>query len=376
MKLPMTGVGGYLFLTLMLVAQLAGAEENHQQRILPNAPDKARFELRDREWPGQPGAASVCLWKDDAVAALSITIDDNWASDHPWWLEMGQKYGLHFTWFVISGHVDGSHPIVGKWSDFAKLLKAGHDVQSHTVFHLNTADPGWKSIESEYADSVKQIEAGLPGHRVVALAYPGGKNTALNDTNVAAKYYSGCRGTAGHMNPAAQINYLNANSIGGAINLTECPWSSGNLETALNAPKKAADKWYRAWYCCHFHGVNEPERAKLDKSFAYVTQKVNEGELWVGLFREVCLYGQERDTAHLEVKESSPSRIVINLTDAMDDKLFDCPLTVKVRLPSAWTAAKALQGSKAAACRILAHDDARFALVDVIPDRGEVVVTQ
>jgi Polysaccharide deacetylase len=356
----------------VLLAGMVNAE-NRQQRILAEAPAAGRFTIKDRDWPTQPGEASICLWKDDALAALSITVDDNWAADHPWWLEMGQKYGLRVTWFVISGRVSGSNPFNGTWAGFRKLLDAGHDVQSHSVTHLHTEEPGWKDVEWEYAESAKQIEAGLPGHRAVALAYPGGKNSNLNDPAIAAKYYIGCRGATGSVNPANKINYLRTNSLGGVPNIGTAQWESQDLLSALESGRAKNKDLYRAWYCCHFHGVDKPEvRAAVEKSFAFVSEKTKAGELWPGLFADVIRYGQERDTARLEVRKATPQQVVLAVADDMDDTLFDYPLTVKLRL--AWPSAQATQNGKAAACRVIEHAGAKFALVDVVPDRGEVVI--
>lgn len=366
-----------LMLTLLASGWLAlgdGRAEGQQQRILPEPPAAGRFVVKDRDWPTQPGEASICLWKDDAIASLSITVDDNWAPDHAWWLEMGRKHGLRVTWFVISGRVGGRNASFGgTWDGFRKLLAAGHDVQSHTATHLHTEDPGWKGIESEYADSRKQIEAGLPGHRVLALAYPGGKNASLNDPALAARYYIGCRGTTGSVNPANKINYLRTHSVGGPIKFGNAQFESQDLLSTLEKGRARNAGLYRAWYCCHFHGVKPEERARTEESFAALGQKVAAGVLWAGLFKDVVRYGQERDTARLQVLQATPRQVVLTVTDEMDDALFDFPLTVKVRL--AWLSARATQNGRAVACRVIEHDGATFALVDAVPDRGEVTVT-
>jgi len=59
----------------------------------------------------------------------------------------------------------------------------------------------------------------------------------------------------------------------------------------------------------------------------------------------------------------------------MDDKLFDFPLTVKVRLPEAWTAVAAVQGDKPVEAKIVEHEGGKFALVKAVPDRGAVTLT-
>ena len=109
--------------------------------------------------------------------------------------------------------------------------------------------------------------------------------------------------------------------------------------------------------------------AKLDNLAKY------KDRIWIDTFPAVAKYGQERDTATLKTVSSDAKRIALSLADRMDDTLFDEPLTLKVRLPDAWTSVRATQGGKPVAARIVEHDGAAYALVDAIPDRGEIVLT-
>ena len=352
-------------------AALGQSNEKPPAKPVPIAP---RFQINDRDWPANFGEGSVCLWKDDSLAALSITIDDNWAPDHPWWLEMGRKYGLRLTWFVITGRV-GTGLNWGTWDDFRKLFHEGHDVQSHTLTHLHTESPEWKGIEPEYVVSQRAIEKEIPGDKCLALAYPGGPNSALNDPEIAAKYYVCARGATGSVNSANQTNYKQTNSIGADIFIGDAKFPSQDLTTLLEKKPSGMGNYYRGWYCCHFHGVKPETREHLEQRFAVVKQKVQSGELWPGLFREVCQYGQERDTAHLETREASPARVVLQLTDKMDDARFDFPLTLKVRLDPTWTTVKAVQNSKEVEAKRIEHDGAVYALVQAVPDRGPLILT-
>ena len=365
----MRHLGAAVLSTLALAASGFGQEDDRRLRILVGTPDGPRLAVTDRQWPARHGQSTLCLWKDDALAALTLTVDDNMSQDHEWWLEQGKKYGLRITWFVITGRVGTGGPW-GTWEGFRKLLKAGHDVQSHTVTHLHT-EGDWKGIEWEYSESARQIEANLPGHRAVCLAYPGGKNSGLNDPGVAARYYLGCRGTTGSINAADRINYANTHSTG--LNIGTAKFPSQDLMTALEKRPDGHARLWRSWVCCHFHGV-EKLKTELAGRFAAVRQKAEEGALWVALFREAVQYGQERDTATLSVKEASPARIVLALSDRMEDGLFGFPLTVKTRVDG-WAAVKATQDGKPLAAKIIEHEGGRFALVQAIPDRGDVTLT-
>ncbi len=71
----------YLVLNLAsagcVVSCLAG--EGKQLGSLPRC-ESPRFELTERVWPAEVHKPHVCLWKDDALAAVSITVDDNTAT--------------------------------------------------------------------------------------------------------------------------------------------------------------------------------------------------------------------------------------------------------------------------------------------------------
>jgi len=262
----MSNVGvRYLFLLAFAVAPLRSTADDaaeHQRLTLTERPEQPRFELCDRDWPGKFGEASVCLWKDDALAACSITIDDNTAPDHAWWQEMSKKYGLRVTWFIVTSSVGTGWG--GTWEGWQRLHAQGHDVQSHTVNHLRTTSPTWKGVENEYSESIRQIEANMPDNRVLTLAYPGGKDQdKLNDPKLAAKHYIGCRGGAGLINPANRINYVQTNSIGMLhVDEPKAPWADMQ---ALFQKTARRDSVYRGWYCSHYHQVKPDAREREGK---------------------------------------------------------------------------------------------------------------
>lgn len=343
-----------------------------QRLNLYGTPSGARFTLStDRVWPDDPGEAHVCLWDGDRYAAMSVTIDDNMAVDHQWWLDTLGPLDMHVTWFAITGRI-GLGGYWGTWPGFQTLLDAGHDVQSHTVTHLHHEDPGWVSIEWEYTHSIEQIEENMPPHRCIALAYPGGGNSYLNDSSIAAKYFFAARGVSGHLNKANEINYLSTGSVGGNVGRDV---TDAILYGTSGVPWFGNNKYLRAWACTHFHGAgDEATRAANAANLAYI--KSMESEIWFALFADALKYGQQRDTARLAVTENTAERIRFTLTDQMLDALFDYPLTIKVRLPAAWSSASAVQNGQTVPCTTVDHNGDLFALVKAVPDRGEVTLTE
>ncbi|MEZ4222767.1 MAG: polysaccharide deacetylase family protein [Polyangiaceae bacterium] len=318
-----------------------------------------------RTWPSSYGQAMISLWHDDTIGALTLTVDDNSAPDHPWWLAQGQAHNLKVTWFVITNKVVGNYG--GTWPGFANLVKAGHDVQSHTVSHLNDG----LTLDDEYKLSQQDIEKNLPGVRAITLAYPGGTHPISNDPKVAAKYYIGARGTVGQDNKIGSTNYMMINSLSGKI-ILDPTHNAGLPNIVVKNPARA--KSFRGWYCVHYHQMTDAVKTDALAGFSFID--AHQQDLWVGLFREVSLYGQERDAATLTVPHVSADTIAVEVKDSLPDALFDFPLTVKVALDASWSKASASQNGKGVNVKIVQHGGKPFALVDAVPDRGPVILSR
>lgn len=223
-------------------------------------------------------------------------------------------------------------------------------------------------IDWEYAQSIAQIEAHIPGKKVSALAYPGGKNTVYNNRELAAKHFRVARGATGAPNKANQTDYISTNALSS--------WNfdspqGGNPNNILD-PNLYGGRYYRGWVILFAHGVSA-NPGLFAKTFEFI--KANREKLWVGLYTDVAKYGQERDTATLKVISPGPEKITFQLTDEMDDRYFNFPLTVKVRIPNEWKSVEALQGDKPADAKIIQHEGAAYALVQSVPDAGLVTLT-
>lgn len=365
-------------LSLMMAGAGAARGEREQLRNLAGVPLAQRNPISlEKVWPADVGGTHVCLWKDDKVGAFSVTIDDNTKPDHAWWLEQGRKYGFRFTWFVVTdGLLKGANPgFTGTWQDFQTLLDNGHDVQSHTVSHRSKSAN--LPLEDDYAPAIEQINTHLKGTRCLTMAYPGGGLT--NDPAVAARFFAGSRGTRNFPNSPSP-NYLETHSIGGVASALIEPGNKGDWASIIGVVEKHDKRRsvYRSWYCVHFHGVhaNEATRQKLEPPalalLDYVKQ--HEDKFWVALFREVILYGQERDTATVTVKGVDDREIRFDVSDRMADDWYDFPLTVKVRVQNTWQQAEASQDKHAVPVSMIDHEGARYALVQAVPDRGEIVL--
>lgn len=336
----------------------------------------ARFRITDITWPAQEGDAEICLWHDDRLAALSITIDDNSAPDIPWWREKAAAHGFRATWFVITGRISGPNAFNGTWAEYQSLLDEGHGVESHSVGHLHMdkgpgpGGSGW-SIDWEYAESLRQLHTHLTGPRASALAYPGGANKTHNNRELAARLFRAARGGSGMPNAANRTDYLNINGMSG-FHFGEAAQAWADLRNLIDRTIYG-DRAYRGWAVVLAHLVTDKARPSWERLFEFID--ANRDKLWVGLFTDIAKYGQQRDTARLSVEENAPGRIRFSITDGMDDAYFDHPLTVKIRVPDAWASVSATQAGEPVAARREVRGSAVYALVQAVPDRGPVVCT-
>lgn len=356
---------------------LSDAQVNNglQKRNLSEAsPVPPRFvRPLDKVWPAQANEIDIALWKDDKFAAVSISIDDNIKPDHSWWTGISNQYGWKFTWYVIEDRIGTSNG--GEWSDFQTLFNQGHDIESHTLTHSKDADgtPDYDNtrpeseIIVEYRDSLIAMNQNITGNDAETIAYPYGRF----QRNPAADYAIAARGTIGSPNKPERTDYLNISSLSDNglkdIYLDSILLGTGSAPTAW----LGNNSYKRGWAGVFFHTVQNRTETAADLA----NLSARSSDLWIGLLKDVAKYGQERDTANITVTTNTSTQLAFNLSDDMDDSLFDYPLTLKVRLHNAWNTVNATQAGAAIGATIVTHGGAKFALIQAVPDKGIVVVT-
>ncbi len=354
-----------------------------QLRILPPCEKgKPRIQVPTaRVWPANPGEGDVCLWSMDRFGACAITIDDNCQPDHEWWLNLTDELGIKVTWFVITDGVvkngDREGTFQGCWKEWQKLADAGHSIQSHTTNHSSATNLPPEVVAHMYGDSLKAINDNITNNFACTIAYPCG--VAYEEE--IGKYAIGGRGVYGVPSPAGSINYRVTNKgAGGKAHVQMVAFGETTEEPKWIQTKTELMRGLNVVLYHFVHAGRDAEEKARNAADAEAQVRhiasLKDDHLWVCRFDDVMKYGQERDTAKLTVKSSSADRIVFDLSDDMDDGLFDFPLTVKFRLPDGWKSVKAEQGGRPVDAEFVEHDGAPYALVYAVPDRGETSVSE
>lgn len=365
------------------------------------APEGDRFELPlQQTWPTADYGAEVCLWQYDRYAALSFGHDDNCDWDIPFLLRESERNGFKLTWWLITKNIGdaGSTSGSGNWPEWRECFAAGHAIESHSHTHEwhgggrtvpdAAADAGMSEEEyvefCMYSNSLAIIREKIPGCKPSTLAFPGGEVYP----EVANRYFVSGRSVGPYINRANAINYQSVNASSSGID-------PGYINAMLGGRggSKALAGWmgafndaknYRGWFVPFLHTESTHDGLPNAGHEAGVAEQIQRFELlgrhrrhlWLGTYPAIAKYGQSRDTATLTVGTKSASKITFSLVDQMRDDWYDEPLTVKVRLPAAWAqgGVAATQGGNALDAFYIEREGAKYALVNAVPDRGEVTL--
>jgi hypothetical protein len=358
-------------------------EFNQTERINLDPTTTQRFTTIDKQWGTNFGDAAVCLWKDDKVSAFSITIDDNIETETDFWKAKQATYGFPFTWFLITEAgtwpgFDGAgveSANVKDWNKYIDLAQLGNFIDCHddrNYYNTVGSIPNPDSLKyvSRLKATRQKVDGMLSstGNKALCYAYPFGEG----NSNWARTQFIAFRGTTGVLNQANKVNYLNINSVSSpAISAAPATY----IDPLLNKVSTLFNvNYYRGWGSTHFHGLyTDDAKTKADNLLQYLFARKD--SIWVSGFSAIAQYSQSRDTHHLTVNSITTTQIKFTLTDEMSDDLFFQPLTVKIKVGNDWANVTAIQNGISVAASLLSHNGSKYALVNAIPDRGQVTVT-
>ncbi len=312
---------------------------------------------------GDYGSANIALWYNDAIAVLTITADDNFTGDFAQWTEWSQTYGTPVSLMAPSG---GYHGNTNTWLE---MNAVGNEVQPHGHHHYANTFYGSPYITTAQAWndaylSKVDIERAT-GNRALILAHPCGYNASFNKI-----LYIAGRATPNMPNPVGLVNY-------NSVNIQTIP---GAADFANLFDPTVTNQWakysYGCWLAFLEHGIIDSVRAQYEAFLPLAKERIDSGELWGTVFSAAAQYGQERDTATLTMTSIGADVLTFTLTDKMNDMLFDHALTVKIKVDSTWSDARAYQNGLECETRMVTEDGETYVYVNAVPDKGEVKVVR
>ena len=306
----------------------------------------------------------VGTWRGFKPAAVSYTFDDGCSNQFSVAVPMFNEKGYKLTLFtVISTMFPG-------WSKLQAAAADGHEIASHTMTHTNLGSASDAQQLIELRDSQAALDANITTQKCVTMAYP---YCAQGKDSITSQYYIAARTCSGQLVPATPANFM-------AISSYVCG-SQGSVQTALDFQSRANGAVAsKAWLVYLIHGIDADggysplPSATLKASLDYLS--TNKAKFWVDSFGNVARYIRERNAATLTETSSNAMRITLQVTDNLDEAIFNYPITVRRPLPVPWTAATATQNGQPVPTETAAINGTNYVMFDVVPDRGEVVLSR
>lgn len=296
----------------------------------------------------------VGTWANFCKGAVSHTFDDNTSNQLSMGVPLFNEKGFHMTIFT-------SQSFNPDWNGLKNAFEQGHEIGSHSIGHNNMA--------TDFAASQKAIQDNVPGEKCISYAYPYCENPGG-----ATEVYVAARDCDGYPNPTTPDDF---GKIKSQITGTTQYNGINDLQGMNNLADIAVEE--NGWCVYLHHGVEG------DYNFAATSLHLLEGNLdylnenrdkvWCETFGNVARYIKERDAATVKKKDSDSKTITVEVTDNLDDNIFDYPLSIRLPVEETWSSPSVKQADKEVEDTIVEVDGKKYLMFQAVPDGGDVVIT-
>ncbi len=198
---------------------------------------------------------------------VTISFDDAWTTHYTQALPILNTAGLKGTFYILT------EPVQGGWSDYMSpmqvkaIAQSGHDIQGHTVTHVDLTTVGSRRIDKELQDSKKYLES-LVGGTITSLAYPYGSYNTTTISRAKLAGYTNARSAdptiALGFNTGLQSKFeINSFSPNTAV-------SVASIKTAI-----AQAKQNKQWFVLSYHQIENGSSDEYTTSVANFQEIVN-----------------------------------------------------------------------------------------------------
>lgn len=321
------------------------------------------------------GDTGVAVWKDNARAAWSMTLDDNRPSQIYVVAPALTSRGLHGTFYVNPSETSYGWNLLkdvgdinhdGRPDGYLHLPAQGHELGSHTMNHLsvvpglqNPGAPGavFPSYQAFHDDNilVKQKIQSLTGQEVVSFAYPFGY-WDVPSRDIARLDYLSAR-DLGLVRPQGNGHYLANPATPADMAAIHCFYTEGNQPWGDWRNYDWANYLYDlmlddtiaqgGWGVEFFHNTgydwqnfySDWGAVNQQAYFEHlndVVNRVDSGDIWQETVGKVVRYINSRKRATITMGEIAADSISLQVDDNLDDSLFNVPLTINTVIPPSW----------------------------------------
>ncbi len=277
------------------------------------------------------GTTQPTAWPGGAAAAVSITMDDGYASQWRLMAPMLEKRGFRGTFFLVTDWLDAED----HWPRWQVVAGQGHEIGSHGVTHKPLSVLGTDAIMEELKRSRELIQNALGPEHGQSFAFPLSAADESLARLAANAGYGAARVAGDTINPEAppEMHLVQAFHPSSETSVAEMTgWVDQVLESG-------------GWLVIGVHGVMDPRHRYSEtqegwepvpmKHYAALLKRISRARkhLWVAPFGEVSRFIRQRESASASVEEVSSSRIRVRLRG--DDR--GGPVALHTSVPQAWS---------------------------------------
>ncbi|MBN2805411.1 MAG: polysaccharide deacetylase family protein, partial [Prolixibacteraceae bacterium] len=304
----------------------------------------------------------VATWKGFAKVAVTYTFDDNCKNQYTVAIPLFNEFDFGGTFYPV---IDWAPD----WELFQTAVNEGHEVGSHTVSHRMLSNLSPEEQESELLNSKVTIDEKLSGQQCLTMAYP---YCVPSNDSISRKHYLAVRHCQGRIEASTPPDLMNISSI-----ICGDQGSVNSMEHFTQTFEQAETS--NGWCVFLLHGIdNDGGYSSLSsdvmrKSLEFLDQ--NREDYWVATFVDVVRYLRQRDAVSLVQTQSSETNFVLQLSDELDDEIFNQALTIRRLLPESWTGiVQVIQLGKPLNSRQLILDGKQYVEFNAVPDKGEIEI--
>jgi len=311
----------------------------------------------------EPGLYEVASWQGFRQAAISYTFDDNCSNQLAVAIPLFNEYGFQTTMFVPSSWVKD-------WSGLQAAANRGHEIASHTVTHTNLASLTADQQTAEFKNSQDMINAHIKGYVCRTIAYP---YCAPGNDSICASYYIAARHCQGYVESKTPSDFMKISSV--------VTGSVSSVQTVgdFNRKVEKADS-INGWCVFLIHsidndgGYSPTQSAVLRSHLDYIKQ--HSDRFWVAPFGDVVRYIRERDAAIIRETAQSKTSITLQVSDKLENSVYNYPITIRRVLPKTWKSAIITQNGQKVKAAVLKKDGLNSIMFDVVPDQGDIIIAK
>lgn len=304
----------------------------------------------------------VGTWYGFKDAAVSYTFDDNYSNQLDVVVPMFNEFGFNLTLFTFTNSF-----LPANWEGLTEAAEQGHEIGSHTVTHNNLSDLSDEEQESELADSRATIEENIPGYKVYTIAYP---FCVRGNDDLTRQYYIAARGCSGQIVPETPSDFMNISSmIIGTEGYATAEALNGRADAAVSSG---------GWAIFLAHGLDgeggysEISSSEIRGNLEYLS--AHQDSFWVESFGNVFKYIRERNAVTIEEQSMDETTITVQVSDTLDNEIYNYPLTVRRELPAEWESAIVTQNDSLVNSHITELDEQKLVVFDAVPDSGDIII--